>query len=271
LDRGRLRQGRSETIETQLENIKANFGEISDSDILEIGCGDGLNTILLAMNGAQSATGIDLDLRFDNDDTRGETVRNLMQKVLLWEGREVDLEKDAAKLPAKLHTMNATKMSFPDESFDLAVSNSALEHVHPIEGLFNEIYRALRPGGMTYHEIDPYYWVRGCHKRGVVDIPWAHARLSLEEYRKFVLESEGEEVAEMRFQRLDSLNRLTSAQWRTFIESTPFEIMEWVEDTSPFAEEVLRDYPGVVTTLMPNVTKRDLVISRIKFWLRKPV
>jgi ubiquinone/menaquinone biosynthesis C-methylase UbiE len=33
---------------------------------------------------------------------------------------------------------------------------SALEHVHKakIKGLVEEIYRVLKPGGVTYHEID---------------------------------------------------------------------------------------------------------------------
>ena len=44
---------------------------------------------------------------------------------------------------------------------------------------------------MIYHSIDPFYWLKGCHKEGMVDIPWAHARLTPAEYRRFVCEREG--------------------------------------------------------------------------------
>src|SRR6266581_854875 len=43
-----------------------------------------------------------------------------------------------------------------------------------------EMSRVVRPGGVIRHAVDPYYWRRGCHKRGRVDSRWAYARLSLE-------------------------------------------------------------------------------------------
>ena len=86
--------------------------------------------------------------------------------------------------------------------------------------------RVVRPGGLIYHSIDPFHWLKGCHEWGVVDIPWAHARLTPAEYRCFVAENEGEAEAAKRSRHLQTLNRLTPRQWRTILEAGPFEILQ---------------------------------------------
>ena len=119
-----------------------------------------------------------------------------------------------------------------------------------------------------YHIIDPYFWFRGCHKRGTVDIPWAHARLSPEEFRRFVTESEGEAKAIKRCAKLKSLNQLTLRQWQETFEAGPFQILEWTENALPFAQNLLEEHREVEDSLLPGVERRDLLHSRIKVWLR---
>src|SRR5438128_1513167 len=101
-----------------------------------------------------------------------------------------------------------TTLPFPGDRFDVLLSRSALEHIVPVERALAEMARVVRPGGVIHHAVDPYYWLRGCHKRGLVDIPWAHARLSLEDFDRFVTEREGAAVAAQRRGRLQTLNRL---------------------------------------------------------------
>jgi SAM-dependent methyltransferase len=49
-----------------------------------------------------------------------------------------------------------SKLPINSDEVDYLYSMSALEHVHKakIKGLLEEIYRVLKPGGVTYHEID---------------------------------------------------------------------------------------------------------------------
>jgi hypothetical protein len=101
-----------------------------------------------------------------------------------------------------------------------------------------------------------------------VDIPWAHARLSLEDFERFVSEREGVEVAAQRGGRLRTLNRLTLAEWRAAIAAGPFDILEWMEEPSAFAAQLLDENPDVIDTLANGVEPRDLVIGRLEFWLR---
>jgi SAM-dependent methyltransferase len=165
--------------------------------------------------------------------------------------------------------MDATRLGFLPESFDVVMSRSAAEHIQPIERALGEILRVVRPGGLVYLGIDPFFWLRGCHKRGVVDVPFAHARLSLEDYRRFVAEREGEEVADKRRRRLLTLNRFSVGQWRRTIESVPWEVLDWKERPSDLGATVLEENPDVLDSLLPGVEERDLLTERIEVWLRR--
>ncbi len=41
------------------------------------------------------------------------------------------------------------RIDFPDESFDLVVSNQVLEHVEDLDKVLSEIHRVMKPGGIT--------------------------------------------------------------------------------------------------------------------------
>jgi ubiquinone/menaquinone biosynthesis C-methylase UbiE len=251
-----------------LAQLERRGGSLEGASVLEVGCGTGVDCLLLALAGAECVVGIDLELPIDDSSENGERARRLTRAVLDAKGVTDGLEKTRARLPLRLVRMDATRMTFSNASFDFVYSRAALEHVIPIERAFAEIARVVRPGGLLHYTIDPFYWLRGCHKDGLVDIPWAHARLSAAEYRRFVTLYEGEAKARKRSARLESLNQLGLRQWRALIEASPFEILAWQEDVSPLAETLLAEHPGVLETRLDGVTERDLVHSTIRVWLR---
>jgi ubiquinone/menaquinone biosynthesis C-methylase UbiE len=243
-------------------------GSVEGARVLEVGCGAGIDCLLLALAGAREVVGIDLELLLYDGSEMGERARRLTHTVLHAKGVDDGLEETLRRLPVRLVRMDATQMTFPDASFDLLVSRAALEHVIPIERALSEMARVVRPGGLLRHTIDPFYWLRGCHKGGMVDIPWAHARLRADDYHRFVLTYEGAAKAQKRSGRLKSLNQLGLRQWRALIEASPFKILDWEEDVSPLAEELLAEHPEVLETCLDRVTERDLVHSTIRVWLR---
>jgi SAM-dependent methyltransferase len=249
--------------------LSGHFGRLNDAEILEIGCGDGINSILLGLHGVKRAVGIDIELRLRKQDEKGESVRRLAGRIMNRVAGKQYPDPGLEDFPAELLTMDATRMDFSDESFDIVFSRSVLEHVLSIDELYSEVNRVLRPGGIIYQEIDPFYWLRGCHKRGLVDIPWAHARLTPDEYYRFVLEREGQKAADRRLERLTSLNHLSLREWEDLHENGPFEILSWEEKTSSFAKDVLGEYPEVTSTLLPGLVEDDLVVGRIRLALRK--
>ncbi len=253
-----------------LESFTRWIPTLEDARVLDVGCGDGANCVLLGTEPVRIAVGLDLRLPRFAPDGPGERARTLLQKVA---EAGADRARSATALLSDRRVcfveMDATHLGFRAESFDVVMSRSAAEHIQPIERALAGIVHAVRPGGLVYLGIDPFYWVRGCHKRGVVDIPFAHARLSLEEYRRFVTEHEDEAAADKRRQRIATLNRLTVRQWRRTIEAMSCEVLEWREAHSELGAAVLEEHPSILETLLPGVEESDLLTERIEAWLRK--
>src|SRR5438128_945421 len=175
----------------------------------------------------------------------------------------VSTPKEPAAVRLRFTIMDATLMGFADDSFDFVRSRGAMTEIMPVQKALTEMVRVVRPGALMYHSIPPYFWLRGCEKTGLVDIPWAHARLSPAEFRRVATESEGEATAIRRCERLKTLNHFTLGQWRRMIEAGPFEILEWKEDRCSFAERLLEEHPDVKDTLLEGVEPRDLIHGRI--------
>jgi SAM-dependent methyltransferase len=260
----KLRQSRS-----LLGELDRWGGSLDGASVLEVGCGAGIDSLLFGLHPVDRVVGIDLEFPLYAPDDRGERTRRLTRRVLEKVGVEEGPDATLRQRPVQFLPMDATRMDLPDASVDLLVSRATLEHITPIEQALGEMARVVRPGGLLRHGIDPFFWLKGCHKRGVVDIPWAHARLHPGEFRRFVAETEGEAKAARRSRHLETLNQLALRQWRALFEAGPFEILDWREPPSGLAQTVLEEHPDVPQTLLEGVTTRDLVRCSIKVWLRR--
>jgi ubiquinone/menaquinone biosynthesis C-methylase UbiE len=126
------------------------FAELAGKDVLEIGCGTGVHTRLLAEAGAR-VTAVDLT----------PTAVELTTRRLAQAGLDADvLEADAESLP------------FPDASFDFVWSWGVIHHSSDTSRVLAEIARVLRPGGhlafMVYHRTSLTYWLNYVLYRGVL-------------------------------------------------------------------------------------------------------
>ena len=259
----KLRQSRS-----LLGEFERWGGSLDGASVLEVGCGAGIDSLLFALHPVDRVVGIDLEFPLNARDDASERAQRLTRCVLEKAGVEDGPDATLRQRPVQFLPMDATRMDFPDASFDLLVSRAALEHVIPVEQALAEMARVVRPGGLLRHGIDQFFWLKGCHKRGLVDLPWAHARLRAGEFRRFVAETEGEAKAEKRSRHLETLNQLSLRQWRALLEAGPFEILDWREEPSALAHTLLEEHPDVPETLLDGVTTRDLVHYSIKVWLR---
>ena len=125
-------------------------GSVADRDVLEIGCGMGTHTELLATGGAR-VSAIDLTPRAVELTRRRCALRGLSADVR---------EGDAEQLP------------FEDESFDLVWSWGVLHHSSSFERCLAEATRVLRPGGrlsiMVYHRASLIYYIHNVLVRGIL-------------------------------------------------------------------------------------------------------
>ena len=63
----------------------------------------------------------------------------------------------------KVLNMDATKLEFPDGSFDFVYSRYFLEHIEDINNIASECFRVLKPGGKAYHVFSLYTSLDGAH------------------------------------------------------------------------------------------------------------
>jgi ubiquinone/menaquinone biosynthesis C-methylase UbiE len=126
------------------------FDELRGNDVLEIGCGTGVHTKLLAEAGAR-VSAVDLT----------PTAVELTRRRLELAGLSADVrEADAESLP------------YDDSSFDFMWSWGVIHHSADTDRVIAEIARVLRPGGriafMVYHRTSITFWLNYVLYRGVL-------------------------------------------------------------------------------------------------------
>ena len=126
------------------------FDELRGKDVLEIGCGTGVHTKLLAEAGAR-VSAVDLT----------PTAIELTRRRLELAGLSADVrEADAESLP------------YDDSSFDFMWSWGVIHHSADTDRVIAEIARVLRPGGrlafMVYHRTSITFWLNYVLYRGVL-------------------------------------------------------------------------------------------------------
>jgi ubiquinone/menaquinone biosynthesis C-methylase UbiE len=198
--------------------------DVRSSQVLEIGAGTGVDALLLSMAGVSGVTGVDVSLLLFEKGEKANRYRRLAGAALAEAGFPGSLASALRELPVRFVATDATAMGLPEASVDLAWSRATLEHVKPIEQCFAEMRRVVRPGGFLHHAIDPFFWLRGCHRRAVTEMPWAHVRLSEHEFERFVREAEGEERAREAVEQLGALNRCTRRDYRRLFEAAGFRL-----------------------------------------------
>jgi len=105
-----------------------------DERVLDIGCGDGLQTFLIGQQ-TGPITGIDLNTTFI------EQARVYAAKL------HPRAEADFLDQPLEA-------VGFPDDHFDLIFSVCVIEHIPNYEEVLRECYRTLKPGGRILFTVD---------------------------------------------------------------------------------------------------------------------
>src|SRR6266404_2091378 len=122
---------------------RETLANLRSSSILELGCGTGKNTALLAQIGEHVAA-VDFSAGM--------------------------IEKAREKLSFDNVTFIVADISqpwrFEDQSFDLVVCNLVLEHVSDLSFVFAQAFRVLRPGGQFFvSELHPFRQYQGTQAR----------------------------------------------------------------------------------------------------------
>lgn len=104
-------------------------GELKGEKILDLGCGDGALTYLLAKRGA-------LVIGIDNEELGLEFARENMKSV-----------DPRGKLKCEFVLASAYALPFPEKSFDIVANCEVIEHLEEPERMLAEVKKVLKPGG----------------------------------------------------------------------------------------------------------------------------
>lgn len=128
-----------------------DFDGYQGRDLLEIGCGAGIDLVRFARGGTK-VTGIDLS----------KTAIDLACK---------NFEQNEQN--ADLRVMNGECMQFADNTFDVVYAHGVLQYTADSSKMVNEIHRVLRPGGETIMMVyNKHSWLN--LMRNVTNVPLEH-------------------------------------------------------------------------------------------------
>lgn len=100
-----------------------------DARVLDLGCGFGLLSILLSLEGAREVVGYDLNT---------EKII-LFKKFIQYFGEEPQNVKPLLG--------DSVKIDFPDQTFDVVIANEVFSHIRDCDTSLREVFRVLKPGG----------------------------------------------------------------------------------------------------------------------------
>lgn len=129
------------------------FNDLRGKVLLDYGCGGGGKTLHYARQGAARVIGID---------PGGDPSRALAGAAR--EGLPVEFARPDA----------SGRLPLTDESVDVVISSSVLEHVGDLPAELRELRRVLRPGGLSLHRWHPFATRHGAHLGAAIGLPFAH-------------------------------------------------------------------------------------------------
>lgn len=127
--------------------MKSMFPPVMGKDVLDLGCGYGWHCRFAEEAGARKILGIDSSRRMLEEAAR----RNKGERITYSLCGICDYE-------------------YPEQSWDLVVSNLALHYIEELADIFSRIYTALRPGGVFLFNIEHPVFTAG------VDQEWIRSQ-----------------------------------------------------------------------------------------------
>lgn len=116
--------------EYRIQSLDSLMGDLTGKKVLDLGAGDGWNTLRMLSNGA-CVYAIDIS---------PESIRHIEQCASDY----------IAQGSCHCYVMDATHMHFEDNSFDIVVGYGILHHILNYEQTIPEILRVLKPDGRAY-------------------------------------------------------------------------------------------------------------------------
>lgn len=220
---------------TSTENYLQTFSStLIGKDVLEIGAYDGATAYALADFGANSVLASDMAAYYITQTIGGtvseESVRNKNIELSQLRDSYAKAVNENVASRVTFYEDDICSSSIPSESIDVIVSYEVLEHITRPQDAFREMYRILKPGGIAFHEYNPFFSLNGGHSLCTLDFLWGHARLNEVDFERYIAQIRPNERAiALSFYR-NNLNRMTMSQLAKYLEQVdlaPISLLPW--------------------------------------------
>ncbi len=253
--------------------VAASTGVELGGRILEIGCYDGAVAFQLTRLPAAEVVASDLARYYvvQRPGEPAETDIRPQQATLATLRARARAAAGAGTGVVDFIEDDITASGLEPGTFDAIVSFEVLEHVASPQAAFGAMARLLKPGGIGYHDYNPFFSLIGGHSLCTLDFAWGHIRLDRVDVERYVRELRPDHLAQtMRFFD-ESLNRMTLVDLRSAIEGAGLELCSLL----PWTDRALvgRFEPAVLSEVQrsyPTATAEDLLASFVSVVVRRP-
>lgn len=201
--------------------------EFRGKRVLEVGCGQGAFSYALASLGAEAVVGLEYAPYYGGEESpRVAKLREDWAGTGEVAGAFFGQPEVAERVSFQLGDVRAPGPELARESFDLVLSWEVLEHLSDPPAAFRALAGLLVPGGLAFHEYNPFFSRAGGHSACTLDMDWGHAQLDEADLARYLSELRPEEAEEaLRFFRED-LNSMTLADLREATREAGLELVE---------------------------------------------
>ncbi|HRX87095.1 MAG TPA: class I SAM-dependent methyltransferase [Phycisphaerae bacterium] len=246
------------------DRVLATFdGGFADREILSVGCGDIIEPLFLAARDARRVVGVEPGLP-DNDPE--------LERYAALACTQLDQPADAFRARVELRCEDVAATRLPDAAFDLVCSWRTLEHIADPLGAFEEMYRVLRPGGLAYHEYNPFFGLDGGHSLVTLDVPWGHVRFTRDDIDRYLTQFRPAERTRALAYYDTRLNRMSQADLQRIAHDVGFETLAFVPRTR--TEDLLHVDAALLAAAErnhPGAVLNDLICRVVRVVLRRPL
>lgn len=230
--------------------------------VLEVGCWNGARSFSLSSMGAGRVTGSDVSgyyVRGGDKDGAAGREKSIYLGALREAVRAVCRPAGPTGEGVIFVEDDITESALPPSGFDLVCSWEVLEHVRDPLKFFAQMERLLKPGGVAFHEYNPFFSINGGHSHCTLDFLWGHVLLGDPDFERYLARFRPDEKdGALDFYR-NGLNRMAIGDLERHVETAGLKtlaLVPWVERAH--LELLTAGVFGLARENYPVVTVTDL-------------